>query len=275
MILHHYSRKQPCYFCGAPGPSKREHVPPQMMFECFDCDSITVPSCHKHNTEKSIGDRAIVTAISMSASQMLKYQSRINRRKIKARLTSNVIKAIKYLEPDFDWAKNQVRLQRPLIDPPEGLDIPLPFTQSYANIVVWIKQLTAALIWSVTGRYEPSIQWDDSLAWSPGFIPTNGPLTTEYARVILWDYDDFEKELNKLVWLPGWSAEPKKYPEDIFAFDLFFPENVEKYAGMNVIFRHRFYNSISVWFVWFRAPQETITVLKAICANKVDGPASK
>ncbi|HEY4717548.1 MAG TPA: hypothetical protein VIH14_00910, partial [Anaerolineales bacterium] len=89
MKLKNYSRNQPCYYCGAPGPNGREHAPPQMMFTGFDCDSITVPSCDKHNTRKNIGDRAIITAILMGASQMLSNRAKLSTPLI--RLTPNVI----------------------------------------------------------------------------------------------------------------------------------------------------------------------------------------
>ena len=89
MRLKQYSRSQSCYFCGAPGPSKREHVPPQMIFNNSSCDKITVPSCEKHNNDKSPNDHTIITAIIMSASQTLKELD-----KKSDYLTPNVINAI-------------------------------------------------------------------------------------------------------------------------------------------------------------------------------------
>lgn len=48
-ILKQFSKNSPCYYCGAPPPSSREHAPVRAMFEAFDCDSITVPACDEHN----------------------------------------------------------------------------------------------------------------------------------------------------------------------------------------------------------------------------------
>jgi len=259
MKLKQYSDKYPCYYCGAPGPSIREHVPPKMMFSGFNSDSITVPSCDKHNTQKSIGDRAVITAVIMSASQMLN-----NHDKLSVQLTPNVITAIKLAEPKFSQAKNEVELRDFLIDPPEGLDIPLPYTQPRANIYGWMRQLSAGLIWSLIGLYNPNIQWDKALVWSPGFVTLAEPITTEKAASLLGEYHDLEKrEFDKLSWRSGWSAVPKNYPADIYSFDICFPEDIQDLLEMNVAFRHRFYNSTSVWYVLFKAPQVIVDVLVA------------
>src|SRR5258706_15617847 len=53
--------KKPCYYCGSQANSD-EHAPPRQMFKGFSCDSITVPSCSTHNSEKGGADQAIVSA---------------------------------------------------------------------------------------------------------------------------------------------------------------------------------------------------------------------
>ncbi len=256
MKLKEYSKNQPCYYCGAPGPNGREHAPPKMMFAEFDCDSITVPSCDKHNTEKHNSDRAILTAIAMSALQMIN-----NVDKWSDRLTPNVIAAIKLIEPNFHQAKNQVELRSVLVDPPDGLDFPLPYTQAGTNVDSWIKQLTAALVWSVVGRCEQNVQWDKAEPWSAGFITISEPITSEKAIFLMKQNDYIEQQFNTLSWYFGWSAYPKNYPADIYSFEICFPEDLNKWKNANVIFRHRFYNSTSVWYVWFLAPQEILNIL--------------
>ncbi len=254
MKLIPYSKKQSCYYCGALGPSLREHAPPKMMFAKFDCDSITVPSCDKHNTEKSIGDRAVITAMIMSASQMLKNNLGSN-------LTPNVITAIKHAEPDFNQAKKEVELRDFLIDPPEGLDIQLPYTKQSRNIRRWVRQLTAALVWSIIGRYEPKLHWGEALALSSGLVETTEAITSERAVFLLQEQHSAEEQFREMPWKPGWSAVPKKYPADIYSFDLCFPDDTQNFEGMNVVFRHRFYNSTSVWYVLFKATPEIINAL--------------
>jgi hypothetical protein len=264
--LKDYSKNQPCYYCGAPGPSGREHAPPKMMFTHFDCDCITVPSCDKHNTKKSIGDRAIITAIIMGASQTFNHRDKLS--VPLDRLTPNVLAAIKLVEPNFHQAKNEVELRDFLINPPDGLDIPIPYTQLGIIIPGWIRQLTAALVWSLIGRHEPNIAWDEVRVWSPGLVMTSEPITSENAVSLLSKHHDLEQYFNKMPWRLGWSAYPKKYPADIYSFDLCFPEDIENWQGMNVGFRHRFYNGISVWYVWLKAPQEIVNALVVAAADK-------
>jgi hypothetical protein len=76
------------------------------MFADIECDSITVPACDKHNTQKSLGDRAVVTAIAMSMDQ--------ERKRSATAATQNVMKAMDSLRLDFNKAKNEVAL-RPFI----------------------------------------------------------------------------------------------------------------------------------------------------------------
>ena len=259
MKLHQYSGKKPCYYCGAPGPSKREHAPPQMMFTGFDCDCITVPSCDEHNTNKSIGDRAIITAILMGASQTLNNRNKFPHPIIQ--LTPNVITAIRLIEPSFGQAKNEVHLRSFLLDPSDDINIPVPFTQLGEIIPQWVKQLTAALLWSVKGQYEPNIKWDESRVWSPEVVSVSKPITTEYAASLLSKHQSLEQYFTGLSWHLGWSAYPRNYPSDIYSFEVCFIEDPENWKGLNLGFRHRFYNGISVWYIWLSAPQETIDPL--------------
>jgi len=239
------------------------------MFTGFDCDCITVPSCDKHNTKKSFGDRAIITAIIMGASQMLKNRGKMlkNRDNSSFEWTSNVLAAIKLIEPNFQQAKNEVELRDFLIDPSEDLDIPTPYTHLGETIYWWIKQLTAALVWSLIGRYEPNIHWDETRVWSPGLVITGEPFTTENAASLLSEHHDLEQYFNKLTWHLGWSAYPKNYPADIYSFDLCFIEDKENWQGMNIGFRHRFYNGISVWYAWLKVPQEIVDSLLVATSN--------
>src|SRR5688572_30478530 len=251
MRLKQYSRKSPCYYCGAPPPSIKEHVPPSMMFNGFDCDSITVPSCDNHNTSKSMGDRGIVTALIMSVSQMYK-----NRDKLSVVLTPNIIRAIQLLEPDFQQARNEVGLRDIFADPPEGFGIPLPYMQPSAFIPGWIKPLTAALVWSITGSNDPDTDWENSVPWSQGYLPSSGePSSFEEISNKLLKNQDLAQVFEQMKWHDGWSASPRKYPKDIYSFELSFIQNPDRWQGMNLVFRHRFYNSTTVWHIWFNASQ--------------------
>jgi len=262
MRLMPYSKLDPCYYCGAPPPSIREHVPPSMMFNGFDCDSITVPSCDRHNTSRSKGDRGIVTALIMSVSQMYKNRDKLHDN-LNGILTPNIIRAIQLLEPDFNQATNEVELRDIFIDPPKDLDIPLPYMQPSAFIHGWIRQLTAALVWSVTGSYDPNTDWDNSVPWSHGYLPSSGePRTFEDISNEMLKNQDIDQLFKQMKWHDGWSALPRKYPKDIYSFELSFIQNLEPWQGLNVVFRHRFYNSTSVWKILFKASQNILASLK-------------
>jgi hypothetical protein len=229
-----------------------------MMFNGFDCDSITVPSCEKHNTGKSIGDRGIVTALIMSVSQMYN-----NRDKLSVVLTPNIIRAIQLLEPDFPQARNEVELRDIFIDPPEGFDIPLPYMQPSAFIPSWIKQLTAALVWSVIGFHDKETDWDNSVPWSHGYLPASGsPINFDEVAAELAKNRELDHEFEQMKWHNGWSAMPRNYPKDIYSFELSFVAEPERWEGKNIIFRHRFYNSTSVWHNWLKASPKTLLTLK-------------
>jgi hypothetical protein len=239
--LCQFSHRKPCYYCGASPPSTAEHAPPQVMFAGFECDSITVPACDKHNTQKSIGDMAVVSAILMSVDQQSTRGA--------TDATPNVLKAMSRLKPNFDRAKNEVALRPFLKGPSREFDTLFPYVQPLVDLPSWIRQLTAALAWSVIGSHDSSIQWEETGAWSPTFFSTS--LTPEEAVRTSGDNKAVELELNALCWRHGWSAHTRKYPEDIYTFDVSFLENPEEWNGREVVFRHRFYNGASVWYAGF------------------------
>jgi hypothetical protein len=250
-----YSGKKPCYYCGRPTQGKmrhsREHAPPEMMFECFDCDSITVPACEDHNTKKSIGDRAIVTAMIMGARQVWKNYPK------STRITINVLRAIKAVEPYFSQAKNEVQLQKLLVDAPPTKDFNLPYINPQTKIHAWLRQLTAAMIWSIIGKHDSYFNWDKTWVWSPGYVLTSGPLTREEAKQRFIQNRNIELKLNIFNWHLGWTAKPREYPKDIYTFELCFLDYPEEWNGMNIMFKHRFYNDISVWYTCFMVSPKT------------------
>lgn len=259
MKLHEFSKRKPCYYCGALPPSGKEHAPPQMMFDGFECDRITVPACEKHNQSKSGRDRAIVTAISMTAYQESK------RNPASSILTPDVIKAFEVLYPNFPKAENEVSLRNILVNPPSDLDMPFPYTQPSVNPRNWIRQLTAAMVWSVVGKHDPQIKWDERWVWSPGLIPIDEPIELEKAASLFIRNQNTETELNALTWHKGWSSKPRKYPSDIYSFDICFLEPLQKWDDTEIMFRHRFYHNTSVWYMGIAESSETkLCLLNAI-----------
>jgi hypothetical protein len=135
--------------------------------------------------------------------------------------------------------------------------------QPSAFIHGWIRQLTAALVWSVTGSYDPNTDWDNSVPWSHGYLPSSGePRTFEDISNEMLKNQDIDQLFKQMKWHDGWSALPRKYPKDIYSFELSFIQNLEPWQGLNVVFRHRFYNSTSVWKILFKASQNILASLK-------------
>ena len=264
--LYQYSRQQPCYYCGALPPSSREHVPPKMMFTGFACNHITVPSCDEHNTQKHIGDRAVVTAIAMSAYQMYLQQP------TNPKFTLNVIKAMNLLRDNFRQVGDKVELRELLDTNLLDMDTKLPYIQPSINIKAWMVHLTAALLWSVIGRWDPGIKWTEASAWSPTFVPGSGPFSGEQLgeKLVSDAYRRKRDFFAQLPWRSGWLPSPRGYPIDIYAFDICPIEGDSRIDAIEVLMRHRFYNDIALWYTWVTISGETKADLLKV-ANELPG----
>jgi hypothetical protein len=243
-----FSAKSQCYYCGSIENISREHVPPKMMFADFNCDCLTVPACEKHNTEKSEEDRAIISAILMGAFQVLKNKNNLTNPS--DHLTSNVIKEIGRFEPNFSQAKNMVDYAKLLINPPENLDIPMPYIHPTEKINEWVKKLSAGLIWSVLGYFESTIDWNNSTVWSRDLVKIQKPQPVEAIIPLLLQGNKKKSYYDSFPWYRGWSSYPRKYPDDIYRFQLCVTNGANNVIG----FRHQFYNGSSEWYVWIEVP---------------------
>jgi hypothetical protein len=71
-----------CYYCGVTlkkGKNKtKEHIPPKMFFNAFDCDSITVPSCSEHNMSKAGDDQVFISGFIQSLNEGLDDRKNIS-----------------------------------------------------------------------------------------------------------------------------------------------------------------------------------------------------
>jgi tetratricopeptide (TPR) repeat protein len=245
--LYGYRENHKCYYCGREGGS-REHVPPKAMFVNYNCDSITVPSCDTHNQAKSGVDEKILLAMAMIIEAgILDFPDH-------PILTKNVLSEYAYLRQHFAKAKslaNRIVIwgEARLDTPGEGVKI-----ESISTIATWVKQLTAGLVWSVTGQHYSSLNWDEALAFDPYIYPL-GPfaddeILAQSVKVVR------EKEiLDGLEWHPGWTAQGRGYPSEIYRFAVSF-DSYEGLPGCNVVFKHVFYNGCTEWYVGFQASEE-------------------
>jgi len=237
---------KPCYYCGNPAVGK-EHVPAKQLFAAFECDSITVPGCATHNTDKTLIDQAFVSALLIP----------LNNGKGRYNLSDYVLKALSKAQPALEHTKKKV-FSAAIIDTsnnPALKSLPLV---SYTSLYLfdWMRQVTAGLIYDVIGEYDTSIDWNTSGSWSPSFI--DSPTSRTYKAADLYEEfqlrSQFEQEiLRGLKWFEGWSAKPRPYPKGIFRFQVHFEHR-------EVLFRYRFYDQYS-WYVAFQPSLQTLRKL--------------
>ncbi len=249
MELFQFSKKAGCYYCGKQEGITREHVPPKVLFQNFECDKITVPACPAHNFIKSEDDEKILLGLAMIVESGLIDFPNHNI------LNETVISEMGYLKEKFSKAYS-IASRTTVWNEPKP-DLPSEATLiSNSAVEAWIRQITAGLVWAVIGKHEPSINWDAAIVFSPFFYPL--PLYSEedatLASITLLGK---KHELDSLTWHTGWSHHQRAYPRDIYRFEVSFDE-CQQFPETNMIFRHVFYNGASEWFLGVRVPGTTL-----------------
>jgi len=228
-----------CYYCGSKATCK-EHAPPRQLFKHFESDSITVPSCDDHNGNKSGRDQAIIHGYFIS---LLGYQNNVE---------PAVHKAILGAQNGFKYTRKAAIQADFIKDPPYHLQaLPkIAYLTKENKIHEWIRQLTAAIIFDATKKYDPSIHWEGLKIYSPHWVPAESALGIDQdnAIEILREQNKIKAELDDLPWQAGWSAHPKPYPQDIYRFCFHFEND---YILLAHIFLNRF-----CWYVWLPAIRE-------------------
>jgi hypothetical protein len=270
-----------------------------MMFNLFDCDRLTVPSCEEHNNNKSHKDQAIVAMLLMGVQQMMKYK--LN----SSDLPKDVINAINQAEKDFHRAKELLVL-RPIFkatseESTDDRPWDFPYLEGRVNTVEWMRQLTAAIIWSATGvPFDGEWKWTQIGVFSPDFIPAGGApsfaelnafkdrseihamliellgsgwfaLFEQLDRLNLIQLSSFlgtmskgvETPIDACLWWRGWSATPRAYPANIYHFAISFSPLEGSSGRTVVIFKHVFYTRIR-WYVSFVASETSAAALMAL-----------
>jgi len=244
-----------CYYCGGLATT-REHAPPKQMFKDFNCDTITVPSCHEHNCSKGGNDQAIVNVLLTSLKNLCESDRKYN-------IASNkdIQHAIKNASSSFERTKNRI-INKPFLDdmPNNWKHLPnVGFLKRPIKIKDWIKNLTAAFIYDGINDYDDSIDWDKIDCWSPEYVDSEFASTSEDKLNLLFKYDNFTNWIEKKKWFNGWSAYPKKYPESIYCFFFLIEQD-------DFTIKHRFYNSFN-WYATFKiSPKFREKLLKKINA---------
>ncbi len=232
-----------CYYCGSLKVS-REHAPPKQLFKGFICDKITVPSCEKHNKHKSFDDESIIKAMLISLdnlSEKYKYEKEIK-------------KLINSTKPYFPQVKKTVKSELISDKLPKDLKYELAHLSGNIDIEEWIKQITAALVYSVIKRYDPANKFKEAFVFLPFWIPNS---------VVYKGLKNIKKELKRKKhfkelfegneWSDGWSSGKNNYPASIYKF---FFSIVDEF----VIFKHVFLKQYN-WYVVFEASDKTKKML--------------
>jgi hypothetical protein len=156
---------------------------------------------------------------------------------------------------------------------PAGADFDLPFVTPEVNLPGWITELTAGLIWSITGTHDNGSDWEGIWNWSPSFYPAAGVFPQKLAmRHIIehyWLYDLFE---NSGQWRSGWTAGKTPLSERIYNFRVSIEDHGSRGSGM-VIFRHDFLSGF-VYYSRFRTSplvKEAIMKFAPLVVERVPG----
>ena len=220
------------------------------MFRGFNCDSITVPSCINHNCTKGGADQAIVSALLTSIKNYAESNA-----KYKARMGVDLTKAIKMARSTFERTKNKV-ISKPFFDDMPDAKKHLPdigFLKTPIKVSNWIKNLTAAIFYDGIQSYDPLVEWDKIESWSPDYIDSKLVSTAEDKILLIIQYDKFRNWLETKHWINGWSAYPRKYPQNIYCF--FFSFDFD-----DITIKHRFYNNYN-WYASFKPSPKTKEML--------------
>src|SRR5574341_703173 len=248
--LHQYSRQEPCYYCGAPPPSTREHVPPRGLFKNHNITSITVPSCDRHNYEKHGYDQGFITALHLCLREMVSHG-------LTAPPTSP--QTLEILAKIQDSQLGQVgEFRQFLQDPPTGLEFDLPYIRSAQSMTDWICHITAGLVWAKLGRYHPAIEWESSYVRSPNFVEVPSSVSTDEAFEIATQWQMLRPKIEAFPWHPGWLASPAGYPPEMYQYSHVLLETSEDTTTSKIAFRHQFLGKLT-WFHLLDVPSKIVS----------------
>jgi hypothetical protein len=217
------SKTRVCYYCGK-AATEREHVPPQQMFKAFDCDCLTVPSCKDHNRDKSFDDQTIIDLLM----QAVEWQRR------RSPISQHAAEALSLRFSSFSHTKRRIDHAN-LVDHPELPEI--PYLEPGTDIYGWMKCVAAALVYDGAGFHDANIDWPAAIVFSPTFLPgpKRPPLPVDDAAEWLTERQDIADTADRSFdWLHGWSARPRPYPPDVFAFQVAFDD--EGSVGLRLLF---------------------------------------
>jgi hypothetical protein len=259
--LYQFNELRPCYFCGAPGPSTKEHAPPKSFFEGTPCSSITVPACVKHNSDKARSDLAIKAALLRGVEEMIPPSER-------AHIPIPLRRSIEAMQDQYRHAGGLVTMKPFISDHPDDAGLQFPFLHEAAQIDSWVRMLTADLVWSVTGTHESGSDWAEAWIWSPSYYPgrKGEPFSFERCRAMIDKLVYTWRNLDESgTWRPGWQPHPHPFPAELYRFDVCLPSK----RPPTVVFRHQFFRS-HPYFGCFSATEWTSATFDQFLGAELD-----
>ena len=156
--LHQFNERHPCYFCGATGPSTKEHAPPKSFFDGTPCSSITVPACSQHNSDKARSDLAIKAAL-YAASRSCYSKGTA------ADMPNALRRSIEAMPEQYRRASGLVTMKPFVSDHPDDAGLQFfPFLHKSAQMESWVRMLTAVPVGASLARTN-----QDRIGIKPGF----------------------------------------------------------------------------------------------------------
>jgi hypothetical protein len=206
-----------CYFCGEMANSK-EHLPPKQIFKGFKINRITVPSCYKHNTDKSGEDEAIVKAM------LLSIENSDNKN-----YSPELLKALNIVKGHYGQVKRTVTEERLYSDYNKNIVC----LNSLIDLNNWIKELSAGMIYYKTNYFDKNNDFLKSQVFERNSYSKNTMLK-------LSDFENERKEKIKLqnlfesgIWNAGWIPQGF-YPRNLYYFEY-------RIIGEKILIKHKFY----------------------------------
>ncbi len=178
-------------------------------------------------------------------------------------------RSIDAMQDKYRQANALVTMQPFISDDPRDAGIRLPFLHKDAQIESWVKTLTAALVWSVTGTDASRSAWDRAWLWSPSYYAgrLDVPLSMEsfQAKIdgVIYTWRNLE---DAGCWQPGWQPDPDPFPPALYGFDVCFEAATR---NPTAIIRHRFFGS-HLYFARFETAEETIASMKKYLKAEAD-----
>jgi hypothetical protein len=227
---------KPCYYCGAPPPSSREHVPPKMLFKETEFSAISVPSCEKHNYEKHALDQGFVAALAIAVKKV---------REMVPGIYSVPSDDIPVLDVPEGVVRRVGTIRSYILDTPADIDTDLPYIDSIVDLHDWIRHISAGLLWARLGPEAVKLDWDEAFVRSPNLVQIDKPVSLQQAG----DHSKFTKHILELSesidWYPGWFRKPHGYPQCIYHFSISSLQDPKFSEPSHLIFRHEFFRSFT------------------------------